>query len=235
MPHHHVFLPLYLIAMLVITDAFTFFPPKSVQTRLFQAANEAEDLTGIFRPGPYVPSGLTAEQYQQLKQQEAEKLQKMDFGAWGPRFKRSDRPDGDWLLQPKLWSMGFSANNPSFTSTKSPIGRRLQRIRTVVTRNMQPSLLLFVCLHVLASALRLARSTSSLRTSASIFWTFHPIQCSCLLGISILFSPLAASWLEWSSRRRLWTTRRMSIVSASLSLLAYLLWTATVMGIRTIL
>lgn len=36
-------------------------------------------------------------------------------GAWGPRFAKSNRPDGDWMIVPSLWTNGFS-NNAQYSS-----------------------------------------------------------------------------------------------------------------------
>ena len=63
--------------------------------------------------GKYVPDGLTPEEYSQIKKREQEKMAKMDFGAFGPRFRKSAPPEGDWLLMRSLWTNGFASNNPS--------------------------------------------------------------------------------------------------------------------------
>lgn len=227
---------IFLISLyLVQTDAFMLVPPRAFHHTSLLGASE--DPSGIFRAntGPYVPSGLTAEQYQQLKEEEAEKAKSMNFGAWGPRFKQSNRPDGDWLLQPKLWSSGFSLDadnsDESFTAKNKTI-RTLQSVRNLLSKNALPFGLVVVWLHVLWSAIRVARSASTLRSSALALFTFRLSQSACILGLSAIVSPFVARWLEWSSRRRLWTTRRMTMVSASLSLLALAVWTATVVGIR---
>lgn len=219
------------------TDAF--LPVSQNAVHMSRLLGASEDPSGIFRPinGSYVPSGLTAEQYQQLKQKEAEKVRKMDFGAWGPRFKRSNRPDGDWLLQSNLWSSGFSIDDDKSNqhlTTPNPAIRKIQRLQTFLARNAQPFALLVVWFHVLFSAIRVARSASSFRTSALALFTFRQIQTACVLGLSVILPPLAARWLEWSSRHRLWTTRRMTIVSASLSLLAFGVWMAIVVDIRVL-
>lgn len=81
----------------------------------------------FFSPGDgggYVPSGLTREQYEKIKKEERDKQKKMNFGAWGPRFSKSDRPTGDWMVVPSLWVTGFT-NNPLQRDTKlSPPGEK---------------------------------------------------------------------------------------------------------------
>ena len=59
----------------------------------------------------YVPSGLTEKEWNEIKRKERQELEKKEFGAWGPRFARSERPDGDWMITPNLWTRGFNANN----------------------------------------------------------------------------------------------------------------------------
>mmetsp|Transcript_339 Transcript_339/g.573 ORF Transcript_339/g.573 Transcript_339/m.573 type:complete len:319 (+) Transcript_339:59-1015(+) len=59
----------------------------------------------------YIPSGLTEKEWNEIKQKERKDIEKKDFGAWGPRFARSDRPDGDWMVMPSLWTRGFNSNS----------------------------------------------------------------------------------------------------------------------------
>lgn len=59
----------------------------------------------------YIPSGLTEKEWNEIKQKERNDIKKKDFGAWGPRFARSERPDGDWMVMPSLWTRGFNSNS----------------------------------------------------------------------------------------------------------------------------
>ena len=61
----------------------------------------------------YVPSGLTPEEYQQIKQKEKLDLQSKKFALWGPRFKPSSAPMGDWMIDTKLWTRGFQSSMPN--------------------------------------------------------------------------------------------------------------------------
>jgi hypothetical protein len=54
---------------------------------------------------------LTEKEWNEIKRKERKELEKKDFGAWGPRFARSDRPDGDWMVVPSLWTRGFNSNS----------------------------------------------------------------------------------------------------------------------------
>jgi len=38
-------------------------------------------------------------------------MSKMDFATWGPRFKKTEMPDGNWMVSPKLWTRGFVRND----------------------------------------------------------------------------------------------------------------------------
>ena len=59
----------------------------------------------------YVPSGMSREEYSAIRKMEAEKERKMNYGAWGPRFFRTDRPEGDWMVMPNLWTFGQVEGN----------------------------------------------------------------------------------------------------------------------------
>jgi hypothetical protein len=57
----------------------------------------------------YIPTGLTEEQYRAIKEDDAAKFQNVDFGAWGPRWKKVDGdPQGNWFSMPGLWTGGYS-------------------------------------------------------------------------------------------------------------------------------
>ena len=73
---------------------YTFFQSSG------QPANDSKGKKG------YVPSGLSREEYAAIRKKEADKEKKMNYGAWGPRFFRTDRPDGDWMVMPNLWTFG---------------------------------------------------------------------------------------------------------------------------------
>jgi hypothetical protein len=79
---------------------------------------ESKNLSGyqFFRgDGPYVPSGMSREDYARIRNNEIEKERRMNYGAWGPRFKRTSVPEGDWMIMPNLWTAG-QVNRPSSRS-----------------------------------------------------------------------------------------------------------------------
>ena len=107
--------------------AFAFSPPPplalaSVRSRIRFGRGGTGGGRGADPPGPsrpigaelfdaeYVPSGLTREEYAALRERERREASRMDYGGWGPRFLRGDRPDGDWMVVPSLWTGGFDSN-----------------------------------------------------------------------------------------------------------------------------
>lgn len=84
----------------------------------------------------YVPSGLSREEYAAIRKKEADKEKKMNYGAWGPRFFRTDRPDGDWMVMPNLWTFGQVDNNTPFGSSSGAEGENGE-IRYSLRRRIQ--------------------------------------------------------------------------------------------------
>ena len=74
----------------------------------------------------YVPSGLTREEYAALRERERREASKMDYGGWGPRFLKGDRPDGDWMVVPSLWTGGFDSNSNAGGSVPVPASASAQ-------------------------------------------------------------------------------------------------------------
>jgi len=183
---------------------------------------------------PYVPSGLTREEYDRIKEEEELRRQNMEYGAWGPRFRRSDRPDGDWMVLPQLWTVGFGTGGPSSsspgasTSEINRIGivrtRWRQMARVVGTRG--PSFLL--------ALIGIECFLAAVTGAVGIIPTLPQLQQQVirrqqevlavvrvafgLLGRLALASGLAGPtcrYLEWTGRRRLWTPRRTWIATAA--------------------
>jgi len=53
---------------------------------------------------PYIPDGLSSEQYEEIKRRDAAKMAGKDLGAWGPRFQRAAAPF--WATQQFLAKTG---------------------------------------------------------------------------------------------------------------------------------
>jgi hypothetical protein len=74
----------------------------------------------------YVPSGLTPEEYQAIRESECDERSSKDFGRWGPRFaSKEGPPPGNWFSMPQLWTMGIvTATKPTDTPTAVQNWRR---------------------------------------------------------------------------------------------------------------
>jgi hypothetical protein len=111
----------FLTLLLNIGQTISFSPPNGHAARLsipssLQAYHfgqtdtkpQPKQSSKTKRPTSYVPTGLTEEQYAQIKLQDAAKIQG-DLGAWGPRWKKvSGDPQGNWFSMPALWTGGYS-------------------------------------------------------------------------------------------------------------------------------
>lgn len=103
---------------------YTFFQSSG------QPANDSKAKKG------YVPSGLSREEYAAIRKKEADREKKMNYGAWGPRFFRTDRPDGDWMVMPNLWTFGQVDNTQPF-NTKDGAAGDAGEIRYSIRRRIQ--------------------------------------------------------------------------------------------------
>lgn len=103
----------------------------------------------------YVPDGLTQEEYMKIKSDEMAKQQKMNYGAWGPRFKLIDGdPDSNWFNLPSLWTSGFNSNPKG--STSSDLGdasTALVKMILTLRRVLIPYVTLLVSIHLLETSL----------------------------------------------------------------------------------
>jgi hypothetical protein len=200
---------------------------------------------------PYVPGGLSAEEYSKLKKDEANQLKKMNFGAWGPRFKRTDAPDGDWMVMTNLWTNGFNSqregvatgkSSSTYGGSESPIVLAARFLRSKF-----PALLLsFIFFDTLTTAIAMSRTANltarqailtilkvpSLKALSLHLSSILKMQTLKLAAVTLL-APAMGNILEIVSRRRLWSTRRTIGVCTSLSLGTLSLW-AVVLRLATI-
>ena len=182
--------------------------------------------------GPYVPDGLTLAQYNEIKRREAEEAAKLDYGAFGPRFKRGQRPDGDWLLQPQLWTAGFRSNTRGDSTTSTGTSSSIwSRIGNGMQHNLAPALLAWIAINVtwsivtssvaVTSKTQQAQVVLSIRTVAQLFFRTvlapQVMLVPRLMATFVLTVP-AAKCLEWTSRRRMWTQRRTCTITAAAGL-----------------
>jgi hypothetical protein len=211
--------------------------------------NEA-DMSGLFPgDGPYVPVGLSAEEYQRIKSDEEKKLKKMEFGAWGPRFKRTDTPDGDWMVMSKLWTNGSPNARPGPRLVQegnddygiNAFAASLPRRTTMLIRQNGPGFVLaFFLLELVASAFTMYRtSEGAVRKS---IWTvlkygllkkknFYVLTMAQTLAAKFTLSacltrPVMNVFLEKMNRRKLWSRRRTILTTSGTGMLALTAWAA---------
>ena len=188
--------------------------------------------------GPYVPSGLSTEEYAKIKKKEADRLKKLNYGAWGPRFKRSDVPDGDWMVMPSLWTNGFNAQpRGSSLSTNEGISSYIALAATVL-RNMLPALLLsLIFIETMTTAFAMSRSSNLTArqalltvlkvpslTQLSLHFSSILKKASLKLAAIALVAPVMGSVLERVNRKRLWSNRKTIGVCVGVSLGSLSLW-----------
>ena len=85
----------------------------SAQNANDQGGDNTNTSWGALNSKPYVPSGMTAAEFAAIKKRESDEQKSLNFGAFGPRWSRQSRPDGDWMLMRSLWTRGFDSNAPS--------------------------------------------------------------------------------------------------------------------------
>jgi hypothetical protein len=169
------------------------------------------------QPKPYVPDGLTEEQYRKIKADELVKMQRMNFGAWGPRFKRVDGdPDSNWFNLPSLWTGGYSAN------TNDKPGRKNSENCNVGIENAFAVYLRrygFAYLLLLLSAELWTRSLSSKQVLSSKW-----LAARVLVPFAILkpLSALAAIFADLLRMRSLKKDGIMNLMSVAVAVLATL-------------
>ena len=104
----------------------------------------------------YVPEGLTQEEYMKIKSDEMAKQQKMNYGAWGPRFKLIDGdPDSNWFNLPSLWTSGFNSNPKGSTSADhlGDASTALAKLVLTLRRVLIPYVTLLLSIHLLETSL----------------------------------------------------------------------------------
>jgi len=231
MYHRRCFL-LFLWFLVVRTNAF--LVPQT--TKILDVSKLHAE---VEKRGSYVPDGLTPEQYSKLKRDEQNELAKKDFGAWGPRFRRSSRPDGDWFVMPSLWTGGFQVNRNISGSNMSPSSPPAKL--GALMRKYGPSFLLaYMLVDAMVSASALLRSSKTTVTSAFsvaaryLFWRDRLQQSAFILwNLQILkvaaggvLTLPARALIERANRRLLWAPRRTMLTAAASTMAAMIVWAA---------
>lgn len=193
---------------------------------------------------PYVPSELSAEEYQKIKKKEADEQKSMNFGAWGPRFKRTDTPDGEWMIMPTLWTNGVNARarptQPFAEDTNASFGKRLMAgFASVVKHNASAFIMGYIIVDVLATALAMLRATElSMRQAVwmilkvalfkrkSFYVTTFMKAQAVKMTLAAAMTPAMNIVLERMNRRKLWTKRRTVLSMAVACAGGLVLWAA---------
>ena len=190
---------------------------------------------------PYTPSGLSEQEYKRIKMQEEEKVKAMDYGAWGPRFKRSDRPDGDWMVMPSLWTNGFNArplSSKMAQNSEGPSGdHAFLRLASFLKHKLPGVILGYIFIDILTTGFAMLKTANL--TMSKALWTilklalfkrksFYVSSFFMAQLIKVAFasaiSPRMDDFLEYMNRRRLWTKRRTMLTSVGLSIVLLVLW-----------
>lgn len=185
--------------------------------------------------GPYIPSGLSEDEYKTIKQKEEETRRKMNFGAWGPRFKQTEVPDGDWMVMPRLWTNGFDTRPTGASGGVEGAGLPLGGF----LRDRGPGLVLaFWASSWLWTVAALVKATFQGRPPTTVPAVLQLVGRGLLLGLPqpLAWKPLAITalyrlvclvglqapanqFVVAVNRQKLWAPRRILLVSTILSLL----------------
>lgn len=115
---------------------------KVIGTELFPEAGSS-----------YVPYGLSPEEYARIKKTEAESRKQKNYGQWGPSFAKSERPDGDWMVLPSLWTNGFTSSGATSEKMKYGDPKEDKHNNISTSKSMLPvQLLSFVMIDLLSTA-----------------------------------------------------------------------------------
>lgn len=101
--------------------------PRDNNQRNNKSVSLSNPLASTSSSSSYVPSGLTAEEYQAIRDAEVAARAKKDYGRWGPRFSSDGGPPpGNWFSMPQLWTTGaVTMANPSNLNPEQSWRRRL--------------------------------------------------------------------------------------------------------------
>ena len=188
-----------------------------------------EDVSGLFPgKGPYVPSGLSEDEYLQIKKQEADELKSKNFGAWGPRFRQDESPEVNWLFMPALWTNGAAYRPESqMVGAEATQPTNLSRVYQRMQQAAPGFILACILLDFFATTAILLRSTewtirkSVLTILKLTFLTKKPFAVMSVvrnmaIGIvaSSALSPLMNHFLERMNRMKLWSAGRTIRIAA---------------------
>lgn len=195
----------------------------------------------------YVPSGISREEYQKLREGEIEKDMKMNYAAWGPRFKQTDRPAGDWMVMPNLWTAGRvnrppgqrSANGDEIGDGDGPRWRRaLRRVFQVLENNAVAFILAYVLLDCIEIGLLIWRwKVEHMNTRKAFIFIFRSILFqrkviemtvikfeAIKAAVAVAVAPILNGRLEHLNRKYLWSKQRSSMTFFAAAMVLLTIW-----------
>lgn len=185
----------------------------------------------------YVPDGLSPEEYQNIKKKEAARLKSMNFGAFGPRFLKSSnqRPQGDWMLMPSLWTGGYSNRRDrtnrymSNNGNDNKIASLFAGIKSFF-KTWGPALFLsYLCIDVgiameVSTRLAETKPRQIITTMLKVFiwakrqnmwlvwWKAQTVKCAATL---VMAWPVQ-KWIDFAERKWSWSRKKTVLVTSSL-------------------
>jgi len=151
-----------------------------------------------------------------------------DFASWGPRFQKSERPDGDWMVLPKLWTGGYEVTSKSQLArasyTDSEVNGSEQSLSKRVVRGVLSLVYVYTMLEVILASgalffkkkelsliligiMKLKKSTEAAAISAAAMWKLFSMN----LGFSIALSAPIQNALKNISDKMQCSTRMKKI------------------------
>lgn len=189
----------------------------------------------------YVPSGLTADQYRQIKREEALRLSRLNLGAWGPKFLRNGSaagpPRGDWMVMPTLWTHGYDSRSFADAAGSSNYNRGesalagLMRVQRRLIRSCRANgpafVLALVATETIMSIVRwaVARVVAQSHLSSPLSSVSAVLsRAGIAAAVAAAAAPrIRARYLENWSRKLLWSQRRLWCATVAALSVAWLL------------
>ncbi|KAG7369702.1 hypothetical protein IV203_027448 [Nitzschia inconspicua] len=183
--------------------------------------------------GSYVPDGLSREQYDKLKKEELDKEKNMKYGAWGPRFKQTDAPDGDWMIMPNLWTAGRVNRPSSRPGGSNGMNEEGRRPITALFQTVRKLLTSFVLMYMLIDCLQIMVcmwkwKEEHMNAQKALLFTLETLLFrkklfrltvmkaeSIKVIVSFAAAPLVNLAIERLSRSCSWSKTRISLVTLS--------------------
>ena len=197
----------------------------------------------------YVPSGLSKEEYNKLRQNEAKAESQKNYGAWGPSWAQSNKaPDGDWMVQKTLWTNGFgvgssdysSANGSSSSINNNKIRRTVYNTFRFLKANLGGFMLGYLLVDTLTSCYflwkvhQLTIRGIIFRILNTVVWNyFHPnnhqrnpilLVYIVKVAVATVLTPFMNWWFERCNRRLLWTKTKTATVTLVVDITLLVVW-----------